>query len=254
MTRIRVIPILLVNGNGLYKTVKFKDPKYVGDPINAIKIFNDKEVDELCVLDIKATREKKDPNYRLIADFASECFMPVCYGGGINTLEIAKRIFGLGIEKISLNAAAIHSPKLIGDIAAIYGSQAVVVSIDIKKNLWGKNLVYTHNGQTASKYTPEEWAKLAEQEGAGELIINSIERDGTMKGYDNELIHKISSTVKIPIVACGGAGSLKHFKEAVINGASAVSAGSMFVFHGPHRAVLINFPSQNELKETFLNQ
>ena len=251
MTGIRVIPILLVNGNGLYKTVRFKDPKYVGDPINAIKIFNDKEVDELCVLDIKATREKKDPNYRLIADFASECFMPVCYGGGIDSLEKAKKIFGLGIEKVSLNAAALNSPKLIGEIAAIYGSQAVMVSIDVKKNIWGKNLVYTQNGQNATKFSPEEWAQKAEQEGAGELLINSIEKDGTMNGYDNDLVHKVSSCVKIPIIACGGAGNLKHFKEAVSNGASAVSAGSMFVFHGPHRAVLINFPSQQEIKQTF---
>lgn len=251
VTRIRVIPVLLVDGNGLYKTVKFKEPKYVGDPINAIKIFNDKEVDELCVLDIKATRDKKEPNYKLIADFASECFMPVCYGGGIDTLEKAKKVFGLGIEKVSLNAGAISNPKLLGEIGAIYGNQAVVVSIDVKKNFWGKNLVYTHNGQSSTKYSPEEWAKIAENEGAGEILINSIERDGTMAGYDNELIQKISSIVKIPVIACGGAGKLNHFSEAVKSGASAVSAGSMFVFHGPHRAVLINFPSPADLKQTF---
>ena len=250
MGRVRVIPVLLLKNNGLYKTVKFKDPKYIGDPINAIKIFNDKEVDELCVLDITAGPEKKRPNFKLIQEFASECFMPVCYGGGIRTLDDAKQIFSLGIEKISLNHAAVNNPALISEIAGIYGSQSVVVSIDYKKTFWGKNLVYTMNGTNKSNYEVTDFAKLAESNGAGEILLNSIERDGMMQGYDLEMIKKVSESVKIPVIASGGAGTVNDLGLAVKDGgASAVAAGSMFVFQGKLRGVLINFPTQKELKE-----
>jgi imidazole glycerol-phosphate synthase subunit HisF len=256
MKRTRVIPVLLVNNGGLYKTQKFKNPKYVGDPINAIKIFNDKEVDELCVLDITASTQKREPNFKLIEEFASECFMPVCYGGGISKIEHAKKIFSLGIEKISLNFSAFKNQKLITEIATIYGSQAVVVSIDYKKNLFGKTYAYTLQGNESTKKTIIEYAKELESNGAGEILLNNIDRDGTFSGYDLEFIKLVASSVKIPVIACGGASKIEDFKEAVTKaGASAVAAGSMFVFHGVHRAVLISYPTQTELKEklyTFL--
>lgn len=250
MGRVRVIPVLLLKNNGLYKTVKFKDPKYVGDPINAIKIFNDKEVDELCVLDINTSAEKRKPNFKLIQEFASECFMPVCYGGGINTIEDAKHIFGLGIEKIALNNAAIENPQLITEIANIYGSQAVVVSVDYKKAFLGNNNVYAINGQNKTKFDVIDFVKRMEEFGAGEILLNSIERDGTMLGYDLETLKNVTEAVKVPVIACGGASNVNDFSLAVKQGgASAVAAGSMFVFQGKLKGVLINFPSQPDLKK-----
>ena len=250
--RIRVIPVLLLVGDGLYKTQKFKKPTYVGDPINAIKIFNDKEIDELCVLDIEAITKNKSPNFKLIKEFATECFMPVCYGGGINNFEDAKKIFELGIEKISINSAAFSNTKLITEIANTYGNQAVVASIDYKKTLFGGNQVFTKQGNTNTKISPENFAKMCENAGAGEIILNSIERDGMQIGYDLETLKYVSQNVAIPVIACGGAGNVQHFVDAVkIGGASAVAAGSMFVFHGKHKAVLINFPSQKNLIDNF---
>lgn len=250
MGRVRVIPVLLLKNNGLYKTIKFNDPKYIGDPINAIKIFNEKEVDELCVLDINASTEKRKPNFKLIEEFATECFMPVCYGGGLNTLDDVKQIFDLGIEKISLNNAAVENPKLITEVAKKYGAQAMVVSIDHKRTFFGGNYVYTKNGRNKSPFDVVEFAKRVEDMGAGEILLNSIEKDGTMLGYDLETIKKVSQAVKIPVIACGGAGNVNDLALAVTQGgASAVAAGSMFVFQGKLRGVLISFPSQNELKE-----
>lgn len=253
MGRVRVIPVLLLKGTGLYKSVKFKDFKYVGDPINAIKIFNDKEVDELVVLDISASSENREPNYKLISDFATECFMPVCYGGGIKTFEHAQKIFESGIEKISINYSAFQNPKLIGKVAATYGNQAVVVSIDVKKSFLGGRSVYVKNGSENTKTDLVGFAKMVESEGAGEILLNSIDRDGTYEGYDLDLISKVSAAVSIPVIACGGASSVDDLSQAVKSGASAVAAGSMFVFHGKHRAVLINFPSPAELKEKVYN-
>lgn len=252
MLRTRVIPVLLIKGEGLYKGVKFKDFKYVGDPINAVKIFNDKEVDEICILDISASVENKEPNYKLINEFASECFMPCCYGGGIRNFEQVKKIFDLGIEKVAINTGAVEVKNLIANIAKHYGSSSTVVSVDYKKNLFGKSTVYIKQGTTNTKLDVLDFAKQCEQEGAGELILNSIDRDGTMNGYDLELIQKISSQIKIPLIASGGAGNIIHLGQAVKHGASAVAAGSMFVFHGKLRGVLINFPSQEELiKEVY---
>jgi len=249
--RIRVIPVLLLIGNGLYKTQQFKKPVYVGDPINAIKIFNDKEVDELCVLDIEATVKKTKPNFKLIKEFATECFMPVCYGGGINSLEDAQTIFELGIEKISLNNAAFENSNLIGKIATSYGSQAVVASIDYKKNIFGKKVVQTKQGSNSTKQNPVEYAKMCENAGAGEILLNNIDHDGMFCGYDNAIIKLVSQEVSIPVIACGGASKVEDFIAPIQQGASAIAAGSMFVFHGKHRAVLINYPSQTELKEKF---
>lgn len=252
MLKTRVIPCLLLKDKGLVKTIKFKDPKYVGDPINAVRIFNEKEVDELVFLDISASLEGRKPNFKVIGDIAAQTFMPLGYGGGIRDIEDIKTLFSIGVEKVVINSAAIDNPDIIKQASNVAGSQSIVISIDVKKNLWGKYEVYVHSGQVRTKLNPVEWAKKVESLGAGEIFLNAIDKDGTMSGYDIDLIKQVSSSVNIPVVACGGAGSLNDFLEAVKEGgASAVSAGSFFVFHGKHRAVLITYPSINELEETF---
>lgn len=249
MLRTRVIPVLLLRGRGLVKTIKFQKPTYVGDPINAVRIFNDKEVDELVFLDITATIENHPPQFDLIQDIATECFMPFGYGGGIHDIETAQRLLKMGSEKVVFNSAAVNL-NLIEDAAEIFGSQSVVISIDVRRQRSGKYLVYTHSGTRNTKKTPVEFAKDVEAAGAGEIFLNSIDRDGTMEGYDLELLHSVTEIVNIPVISAGGAGNLQHFQDAVEQGgASAVAAGSMFVFHGPHRAVLINYPTQEELKK-----
>lgn len=252
MIRTRVIPCLLLKGQGLVKTTKFKDPTYLGDPINIVKIFNDKEVDELTFLDITATNENRKPPFALIESIASECFMPLGYGGGIRSLEDMKTLYNLGVEKISINSYAIENPAFIQAAADMAGSQSICVSMDVKKNFWGKYEVFTHSGSKGSGLDPIKWAREAENRGAGELFINSIDRDGTMQGYDLELIRSVASSVNIPVVACGGARSAQDLADAVLKGgASAAAAGSMFVFQGPHRAVLISYPSAKELRSVF---
>jgi cyclase len=249
MLATRVIPCLLLKGKGLVKTIKFKDPKYIGDPINAIKIFNDKEVDELVFLDITATIEKKGPDFKLISEIASECFMPLGYGGGITTIQQIEKLFNIGIEKVILNSSTFTSINLLTEATKIFGSQSVVASIDVKKHwLTKKQTVYTQSGKFNTAISPVEYAKKMEQAGAGEIIINSIDQDGTMEGYDLDLIKMVSAQVNIPVVALGGAGSLQDFKSAIDAGASAVAAGSFFVFQKMHRAVLITYPSQSEMK------
>ncbi|MCF6365351.1 MAG: AglZ/HisF2 family acetamidino modification protein [Bacteroidales bacterium] len=250
MKRIRVIPVLLLQNGGLVKTVKFKKPNYIGDPINAVKIFNEKEVDELIFLDIEATKLGKEPDYNKIDEIASECFMPLGYGGGIRNLEQVKRIIGIGVEKVILNSSAVSNPKLIGEIAKIYGNQCSVVSIDVKKDMFGKHICYTTSGKNKVKQKIIDFVKFAENEGAGEIIITSIDREGTFKGYDIDLIKKVSENVNIPVVANGGASKVEDFTDAILNGgASAVSAGSLFVYKSANRGVLINYPSPQELKE-----
>jgi cyclase len=244
----RVIPILLIKGNGLVKTKKFRDPTYIGDPINTVKIFNDKEVDELVVLDIDASREKRGPNFQLIGEMASECFMPMAYGGGISNYAQARQIFDCGIEKVSFNTSGLQQPELISEIAKSYGSQSVIVSMDIQKNFWGKYRVVIPGGRTSGE-DPVTYALQAQERGAGEILLNSVDRDGTYLGYDLPLIQSVASALQIPVVACGGAKNTSDFAAAIQHGASAVAAGSMFFFHGPHQAVLINFPTQQELKE-----
>jgi len=252
MLRTRVIPCLLLRNLGLVKTVKFKDPKYVGDPINAVRIFNEKEVDELIFLDTLASVEKTPPNFRLIEDIAAQAFMPFGYGGGIRNVEDIKTLFSIGVEKVIINSYAVENPEIIRIASDVVGSQSIVVSIDAKKNFFGKYEVYVHGGRHNTKMSPVDWALKMQNLGAGEIFINSIDRDGTMSGYDLDLIKQVSSTVNLPVVACGGAGCLDDFKNAVKEGgASAVSAGSFFVFHGKHRAVLITYPSINDLEETF---
>lgn len=247
MPRARVIPCLLVRDGGLVKTRRFEDDKYVGDPINAVRIFNEKEVDELIVVDIDATVQGREPDYALIENLAAECRMPLCYGGGITSVEQAKRIMSLGVEKVSLSAAAIARPQLIGEIAEQVGSQSVVVVLDAKKKTLGGYRVFTRNGKVASKVSPVDFALEAEALGAGEIVLNMIEHDGMMNGYDLTLASQVRDATRLPLTLLGGAGSLAHFREAVGRlGTIGLAAGSLFVFKGPYRAVLINYPTHAE--------
>ena len=249
MRRIRVIPMLLIHEGGLVKSVRFKEYRYVGDPINAVKVFNEKEVDEIVILDIDATREKRPPDLRKIREIAEEAFMPLAYGGGISTTDEAKQLFNLGVEKVVVNHTAVNNPSFVTGLARQVGSQSVVVSVDVKKNLLGKYKVFTRNGREDTGEEPVSFAKKMQDAGAGELFLNSIDHDGTYRGYDLPLIEKISGVLSIPLVACGGAARVEDFAAAVSAGASAVAAGSMFVFQRPHQAVLISYPGQKELKE-----
>lgn len=249
MIRPRVIPALLLKGQGLVKTVKFKEPKYLGDPINIVRIFNDKEVDELIFLDIAATNEKRRPPFEMLSKITSECFMPLGFGGGIRSMEDVKTLLSLGIEKVVLNTIAVEKPEFVTDVADYAGSQAVMVSMDVKKGFFGKYEVVTHSGKTGVGLDPVRHAQEMEKRGAGELLVNSIDRDGMMQGYDLDLIRSMADAVNVPVVACGGAGNIQHLAEAVKQGgASAAAAGSMFVFQGPLRGVLISYPSQEEIK------
>lgn len=253
MQRIRLIPVLLIQNKGLVKSVKFKDFKYVGDPINAVKIFNNKEVDEIVILDIDASRERRGPDMKYISDIAGEAFIPLAYGGGISTIEQIKDLFYIGVEKVILNYSAFKTPKLITEASKLVGSQSIVASVDVKKSLFGKYHVMVFNAKQKIEVELISYVKSLEESGAGEIFLNSIDRDGTFAGYDLELIHKVSASVSIPVVACGGADSFTDFKNAIKSGASAVAAGSYFVFQKPHHAVLINYPSQTDLFNNFYN-
>lgn len=249
MLKTRVIPCLLLKGLGLVKTIKFQDEKYIGDPINAVKIFNEKEVDELIFLDITATPERRKPSFELLSRIASECFMPFSYGGGIREIKDIKKILEIGAEKVVINSYALENHSFIKTAAEEFGSQSVIVAIDVKKNEKGKYEVFTHRGQRNTGKDPIEWAIIVEKLGAGEIFLNSIDKDGTMEGYDLELIEEVTKSIKIPVIASGGAGKLEDFQKAKLAGASAVSAGSLFVFVGPYRAVLINYPNREELEK-----
>ena len=249
MVRTRVIPILLIQNEGLVKGVQFKNHRYVGDPINAVKIFNEKEVDELCVLDISATVNNKKPDIKRIADIVSEAFMPISYGGGVTTLDEVKELLYNGVEKILLNTALHTHPDLITQIANSAGNQSAVASIDVKKNIWGKYKVYSRNATKDTGKDVLDFAKECENKGAGEIVLNSIDKDGMCNGYDTELIRKVAQTVNVPVVAVGGAWQTSHLTDAKRAGASAVAAGSMFVFHGKHKAVLISYLNNNEIKD-----
>ncbi len=252
MLRPRIIPSLLLHDKGLVKTVNFKSPKYVGDPLNAVRIFNEKEVDELAFFDIDATVFNKEPDYILIEKLANQSRMPLCYGGGVKTVEQAQKIFGLGIEKIALSSSVIQNHELVTQIADRVGSQSVIVVLDIKKKLLGGYEIYTHNGKKSTGINPIKFAKKLEQLGAGEIIINSIDQDGTMKGYDLNLIDKITETISIPLTVLGGAGSLTDIEKVIEkHGVIGVAAGSLFVFKGPFKAVLINYPTQLEKNKIF---
>lgn len=247
----RVIPVLLFREGGLYKTTRFKDAVYVGDPINAVKIFNEKEVDELVFADIAATPEKKGPDFARIREIAGECFMPLCYAGGVRSIDDAKKVIACGVEKVAINSYAAENPRFVAEAAGELASSTIVVSIDVKRGFLGRYHVYTHAARKKTDWNPVEFAILMERMGAGEILLTSIDRDGTQKGYDLELIRSVADAVSIPVIACGGAAQVGDFVQALDNHASAVAAGSMFVFHGRHRAVLISFPSQQELKQAF---
>ena len=244
----RVIPSLLLSKGGLVKTHRFAAPKYVGDPINAVRIFNDKEVDELMVLDIDATRERRGPDFELIEQLAGECFMPLCYGGGIRNFDDARTLFGLGVEKVAIQSAFLQDPAVLRRIASHAGEQAVVASIDVEKNWLGKHKVRASAGARPKSSDWRHLLREAVANGAGEVLLTSVERDGTMKGMDLPLIEEASRSIEVPLIAAGGAGSLGDIRAAVSAGADAVAAGAFFVFHGPHRAVLITYPQYEELK------
>lgn len=252
MLRPRIIPCLLIHEGGLVKTTGFKDPKYVGDPVNAVKIFNEKESDELLVLDIDATVTGAEPDFSLIAHLAAECRMPLCYGGGVRSVADAKRIVGLGVEKVAISAAAMERPELIAEIAEEIGRQSVVIVVDVRKKMLGSYEIRTHNGRRSHKGDPFEFAQEAVRLGAGEIVVNSIDLDGSMKGYDLKLAHRIREAVRVPITLLGGAGSLQDMETLVREvGVVGASAGSLFVFKGIYRAVLINYPDPDS-KERML--
>lgn len=249
MLSARVIPCLMLRGRGLYKTVKFAAPKYVGDPINAVKIFNEKEVDELLLLDTTATPERREPNYELIGDIASECFMPLAYGGGITSIGHIRQLHRIGVEKVCLNSAAFRNRDLVQQACETFGSSSIIISVDVKKTLFGKHEVWIDCGKTTTKADPVRYACELEALGVGEIVINSIDRDGVMQGYDLDLLKKVTAAVNTPVIACGGAGTLNHMRSAIHEShVSAVAAGSMFVFHGKHKAVLINYPDPAEVQ------
>lgn len=248
MLRPRLIPCLLVHKGGLVKTVKFGDPKYVGDPVNAVRIFNEKGVDELLVVDIDATRQQREPDYRLIGNLANECRMPLCYGGGVTSCAQIERIIELGVEKIAIGAAAATRPELISEGASRVGGQSLVAVIDVKKTgLMRRHEVVTHNGTLRTGHDPIEFARRMQECGAGEILLNSVDRDGTMEGYDMELVARLQGSVTIPVTVLGGAGSLRDVEDLYkAHGIIGAGAGSLFVFKGKYRAVLINYPNGSE--------
>lgn len=244
MLRPRIIPCLLVRNKGLVKTVGFQEGKYVGDPINAVRIFNEKEADELIVLDIDATAKNAGPDFKMIQFWAAECRMPLCYGGGVTSVDQAKAIIGLGVEKVALSAAAVANPPLVSAIADAVGNQSVVVVLDVKKNAAGRYELWTHNGTRATGLCPVEFARQMQQRGVGEIVVNAIDRDGQMKGYDLELAERVRAAVTVPMTILGGAGSLKDIGALVGKfGIIGAAAGSLFVFKGVYKAVLINYPN-----------
>lgn len=247
MLRPRVIPCLLLRNSALVKTVKFEKPGYVGDPINVVRIFNEKEVDELVFLDIRATPDQREPQYDVIGEIASQCFMPVAYGGGVRSLEAIARIFWLGIEKVLLNSVLADRPGLLREAADRFGSQSVVASVDVRSGTKGYR-VFTHGGTRDAGQEPERYAAWLQDAGAGEILLTSIDRDGTQRGYDLDLVRQVAAAVDVPVVASGGAGSVDDLRAAILSGASAVAVGSMVVYHGRHRAVLVSFPSGEELR------
>ncbi len=253
MLRTRVIPVLLLKDESLVKTIQFGKYGYIGDSINTCRIFNELEVDELCFLDITASKEKKDPDYKILQEISNECFMPLSYGGGINSFEKAEKVFKIGFEKIIINSASFTNPGIITEIARVYGSQAVVVAVDVKKNFWGKYEVFGVSGTVSYKKNPVEWVKEVESLGAGEILLTSIDREGTWKGFDVDLVKKITDSTTLPVIAHGGAGTLLHIEDVVKTGhASAVALGSMVVYQKQGLGVLVNFPDRKMLEQTLI--
>jgi cyclase len=248
----RVIPVLLLRDRDLVKTIKFKNEKYIGDPINAVKIFNDKEVDELIVVDIDASKQGRGPDFGFLSELSSECFMPLAYGGGIQTLDQIQKLIQSGIEKIVLNSALLDNAHFIQQASKAFGSSTVIAGIDIKKNIFGKYKVFNHRRKVATDLDPLQFALQIEGLGAGELFLNNVDFDGTMAGYDLPFIKSVADVLSIPIIACGGCGSMTDIKAVLTTAnAAAAAAGSFFVFQGPHKAVLITYPSRTEIGMIF---
>ena len=251
----RVIPTLLLDGNGLVKTISFGNKTYIGDPINAVRLFNDMEVDELIFLDINAKKNNHKINFEFLKGVASECFMPLAYGGGINKLEDIRRLFEIGFEKVIVNSATIENPKLIIEASRLFGSQSIVASIDIKKNLWGRKKVTIHSATKTINIDAPNHALNLQNIGCGEIFLNSVDHEGRMNGFDIELIQSVTSKVNIPVIASGGAGNYLHLSDAIhVGNASAVAAGSLFVYQGKTKGILINYPTQQEIKDLFKNE
>lgn len=248
----RIIPMLLLQGGGLLKGEKFKKHRYVGDPVNAVRIFNEKEVDELCLIDIGVTANRSEPDYAHLEEIVSEAFMPIAYGGGVCKISQVEKLFKIGVEKVIINTAFFENPSFVSECSAVAGAQSIVVSIDYRKGIFGRHEVFVHNGSRKTGRHPVEYALEAQEYGAGELLLTSIEREGGGKGCDLELIEDVVSTVGIPVVAHGGVGELQHIRQAITQaGASAVAAGSFFTFYGKHKAVLLTYPDQCELHNLF---
>lgn len=248
----RIIPALLIRDGGLVKTIRFSKERYIGDPINAVKIFNEKEVDELCLLDIGATIEGRAPAYDEINEIVSEAFMPVGYGGGIRTMDHIEQLFKIGVDKVIMNTAAFENEMLVKEASSVFGNQSIVISIDIKKDMWGRYNVFTRSGKSKQKIDMITAVKKMQDLGAGEIILNNIDRDGTMQGYDLDPIDKLSKIIEVPLVALGGAATIDDFVAAIHHGAAAVSAGSMFVFQGIHKGVLISYITSDTLENKLL--
>ncbi|MCZ8216667.1 MAG: AglZ/HisF2 family acetamidino modification protein [Cyclobacteriaceae bacterium] len=254
MVESRIIPCLLLFDGGLVKTTKFSSPKYVGDPINVVRIFNEKEVDELIFIDIEATRNKRAPNLTVIKELASECFMPFAYGGGITTLDQIRDILKVGVEKVILNHIILSNPDFVTEACKYFGSSTIVGAMDVKRDFWGHLKVYDHIKKKTINQDPNTYAKKLESLGVGEIFINDVDRDGTFKGLDIETISSINKTLTTPVVACGGASDLANIKDLIrTSGVSGVAAGSLFVYQGPHRAVLVSYPSRNQIKDILSN-
>lgn len=250
MLKTRVIPCLQLIGDSLVKTVKFTNHGYIGDPVNTVRIFNELEVDELCFLDIRASIDGRLPAISILKQISDECFMPLSYGGGVKDFSVAKQILSIGFEKIVINTEAYRNPSLLTKLAEHFGAQAVIGSIDVKKNIWGKYQVFVNDGTEKTSLDPVEWAQKMQTLGAGEILLTSIDRDGTWMGFDVELTKKVAESVSIPVIANGGAGSIAHIREVVKSGhASAVSLGSMVVYQKKEMGVLVNFPDKVELEK-----
>lgn len=255
MFRPRIIPVLLLKGKGLVKTVRFKDPRYIGDPINAVHIFNDLEADELVFLDILASRENRCVSLDLVRQIGDEAFMPFAVGGGITSLDQMESLFKAGAEKAVINTGAVNNSGLIEDATKYFGSQSIIVSIDVKQTLFKRQKVFVKGGREKTRLDPVDWAGRAAGLGAGEIMINSMDRDGMMAGYDLDLIRKVSDAVAVPVIACGGAGSLEDFRQGFDQGrAHALAAGSLFVYHGARKAVLVNYPPKTDISKLFDNR
>lgn len=250
MLKTRVIPCLQLIGDSLVKTVKFRNPSYIGDPVNTVRIFNELQVDELCFLDIRATSENRKPNLEILQQIANECFMPLSYGGGISDFESAKAIMSIGFEKLVINSQAFHNRSLVTQLSRHFGSQAIIASIDVKKNIWNKYTVYINNGLEKTDVNVVEYAREMENAGAGEILLTSMDKEGTWSGFDVELTKRVSEAVSVPVIANGGAGNINHIEEIVKTGhASAVSLGSMVVYQQKDMGVLVNFPDKKQLEK-----